>query len=413
MSKDEVPIFNKTTGKKSSGKSASFLNQKKTFTTNRANSIPKSQDDIREPIESESISGHANKVQDESGDNNKSKRSSKIEIHSLSEFIEYAYIRKGQRISGTFNKAEKAICQDYLVSPEKMAKLLDYANSDVLLAVPKELLLISREIVGYPRVKSEIRSFVEKVLKRHFLFAEEELSLVLNNHPHAISPEDALNKLAKAELPKSENSTENSNTKSLNLEQLKINAVYCLATWLVETRSYSIEKIMQMIYSALWKSSIPESLDDTEKLKTLTEIDNIKSAGFIYSTLKKEAERNAALTEKALRAQESLAEELKTLNAEIENLKLIQSEKDSKIQRLTDALELEKNAHTHARIHLGDDKEQLRTRLLRRLKTEANLLQEGLHALRRDPPKIHVMDDHAERVLDGLFKEIKELESED
>jgi hypothetical protein len=76
-------------------------------------------------------------------------------------------------------------------------------------------------------------------------------------------------------------------------------------------------------------------------------------------------------------------------------------------------LENEKNAHSHARVHMGDDKEQLRSRLLRRLKTETNLLEEGLHALRRDPPKIHVMDDHAERALEGLYKEIKELESED
>ena len=40
-------------------------------------------------------------------------------------------------------------------------------------------------------------------------------------------------------------------------------------------------------------------------------------------------------------------------------------------------------------------------------------MEEGLHALRRNPPKIHVMDDHAERVLDGLYMEIKELESGD
>ena len=60
-------------------------------------------------------------------------------------------------------------------------------------------------------------------------------------------------------------------------------------------------------------------------------------------------------------------------------------------------------------MHLSDDLEHLRSRLLRRLKAEVGLLDEGLHALRRDPPKIRVMEDHAERALEGLKKEIKEL----
>ena len=39
---------------------------------------------------------------------------------------------------------------------------------------------------------------------------------------------------------------------------------------------------------------------------------------------------------------------------------------------------------------------------LRRLNEDSALLEEGLHALQREPPKVGVMIDHAERAIDGL-----------
>ena len=56
-----------------------------------------------------------------------------------------------------------------------------------------------------------------------------------------------------------------------------------------------------------------------------------------------------------------------------------------------------------------EDYEKLRGQMIRRLKTEIELLDEGLHALRLDEPKIHVMDDHAERAIGGLKKELERL----
>ena len=60
--------------------------------------------------------------------------------------------------------------------------------------------------------------------------------------------------------------------------------------------------------------------------------------------------------------------------------------------------------------HHRYDIEQMRTRVLRRLKSDVALLEDGLHALRRPEPKVHVMIDAAERVVDALRKEIRNLE---
>jgi hypothetical protein len=43
------------------------------------------------------------------------------------------------------------------------------------------------------------------------------------------------------------------------------------------------------------------------------------------------------------------------------------------------------------------------------LREEKDLLEEGLHALRKDPPRVHVMQDHAERAIEGLQNEINRL----
>jgi len=60
--------------------------------------------------------------------------------------------------------------------------------------------------------------------------------------------------------------------------------------------------------------------------------------------------------------------------------------------------------------HLLDDLETMRGTTLRRLTDDVALLREGLHALRRDQPKVHIMVDHAERVIDALTAHIKQLQ---
>jgi hypothetical protein len=101
-----------------------------------------------------------------------------------------------------------------------------------------------------------------------------------------------------------------------------------LAIWFVETRSFSIEKTTQMLNFALWKPSIPEPLDDTDRLKALTEIRDIQGVGLVYAILKKESDKHVALAETANRRQEVLAEQIKLLNQDIEELKLKQQESE-------------------------------------------------------------------------------------
>ena len=62
--------------------------------------------------------------------------------------------------------------------------------------------------------------------------------------------------------------------------------------------------------------------------------------------------------------------------------------------------------------HLRDDLEQLRSRLLRRLVTDVDMLGVGLSAIQTPEPRIHVIRDRVERVIDALQIEINKLRGE-
>ena len=59
-----------------------------------------------------------------------------------------------------------------------------------------------------------------------------------------------------------------------------------------------------------------------------------------------------------------------------------------------------------------DKFELLRTRILRRLVSEVELLEDSLSAVRKNPPKIRVVEDHIDRVLEGLNREIALLKKD-
>ena len=108
------------------------------------------------------------------------------------------------------------------------------------------------------------------------------------------------------------------------------------------------------------------------------------------------AERRAGL-----RVQE-LVGELERAGAE-----LTEARETSK--SLVEALEHERRAGADERAGLKDDYQRLRGTVLRRLRADLSLLGDGLHALQRDPPKVNIMRDHAERVLDSLREEAERL----
>lgn len=63
-------------------------------------------------------------------------------------------------------------------------------------------------------------------------------------------------------------------------------------------------------------------------------------------------------------------------------------------------------------IHLRDDKEKMRTRILRKLLSDITLLEDAAAANSRNPPKTHVVADHLDRVIHSMKEEIVKLRAD-
>jgi hypothetical protein len=79
------------------------------------------------------------------------------DIETLEQFIEYAYGRKGQRVT-LKSKAERLIAQNPRLDDGAMSRLQVLAEADTFLAVPRQLLLLSREIEGLPALRAAMTS---------------------------------------------------------------------------------------------------------------------------------------------------------------------------------------------------------------------------------------------------------------
>ena len=64
------------------------------------------------------------------------------------------------------------------------------------------------------------------------------------------------------------------------------------------------------------------------------------------------------------------------------------------------------------RTHFRHDQEQLRGRLQRRLDEGVEMLEVGLTALRNKTPRVEVMMERAEHVVDALRAEINNLKAD-
>ena len=330
-------------------------------------------------------------------------------IKDLAGFITYAYSRRRQPLLLKPN-VEKAICKNPRLDDESRRQLLRLAKNDVLLAVPRQILLAVRNITGFPLLRNEVRDFIKDVFHLHPVFSIPEVQGALNNADDSLDPRSVLILLSEfdySKLPELENKKL---LKPKDREILRINAVYSLAVWLSETRYISFERLNQYLFTALWQPKAIVTKDEATQLKIITNIYELSGVGVACLGFKHQTDYQTQLADVAKNAKQSALERLQSLEHSYKLLQHDLEKRDQSIAELLEMLETEKQMHEDTRTHLSDDLEQMRAKLLRRLNSEVKLLSEGLHALRRDPPKVQVMEDHAERVLYGLKAEIKGLD---
>src|SRR5687768_11646794 len=90
-------------------------------------------------------------------------KKTKASLSSLFSLIEYGYSRKGQRIT-VKSASLRVISANTALTDENIARLHQLAALDKVFAVPRQLLLLARELRETPKVRSGLCDFVRTLL---------------------------------------------------------------------------------------------------------------------------------------------------------------------------------------------------------------------------------------------------------
>ena len=336
----------------------------------------------------------------------------KTEPETLEQFIEYAYGRKGQPLT-LKSKVEKQVAQNARLDDAALGRLLQLAKGDALLAVPRQILLLGQEVTGLPSLKAALTSFVSSVMLRHPVFNDAGVQGALRNLPGGLPPAEALTRVAAFEPPPS---SEAEPLKGGDLRDLRHNAVRLFVTWLAVSRSLNSEELSSLLFQAVWQPAAKDLADDNARLRALTDIAQAAGVGLACQRFRQQAIEARAQQDQAQRETTSLRDRLSAAETQLtdtaEQLETVRTELQALRAGASAEMEALRRQHAVDRTHLQHELEQLRGRLVKRLTDSIDMLEVGLSALRKDTPRIPVMVERAEHVVDALRAEVQELQEE-
>lgn len=298
----------------------------------------------------------------------------------------------------------------HTIPPAERDPLLALAAADRTLERTRELLLLSAERFGTSALAAQVRGFVGEVLHRHPAFRSPSLVGVLANLPEAAGEENAIEFLASQTYVSLGWPEEPSTLTRAAAQACRTNAIYCLLLWFRETRGMPFARIQRHLHATLWAPAGRRLSSDVQKLRLLMGARDLGAIAIASSALEKHALEQGQLAAAAQRAEERAVARAAQLDEALASAEAKLKEASASIAALTDEGRRLREAHADEIAHRRDAFEDLRGRVLRCLRQETALLNLGLQALRAQQPKPHVMDDHADRVLEALRREIERIE---
>jgi hypothetical protein len=292
------------------------------------------------------------------------------------------------------------------------------AEKDVLLAVPRQLLLACRN-VNNSDIRFQIRCFVKTTLKDHMIFEGIDIESVLVIEQSYIEP-SSITKIIKDVQEKNFSGTKKISKplKQKEIETLKNNAAYTIAIWFANTGVLPKEELTETLFEAVWepKAANIKDKDDSERFRLLTDITQTKEIGLACQVFSQKVKKQAAEIGPLRRKLEILERRAEKCDGEIENLRAELSKAHDEITLTREesdktCLAMREN-HKATVIHLRNDTEILRARFLRLLSRYGEQLNTGLAALDNPNPKIHVAIERMQRTSDAMSEEIKKLKEE-
>jgi hypothetical protein len=331
---------------------------------------------------------------------------------TLEEFLVSAYSGNLSRHVITA-KLAAAISSKTALSEKTLEGLAPQLASDKGLFVSTELIFSLRRLRSWPALAGALRQFLAQALCKHPVFASSsELQAAIANLPDAPPTRAALRLVLQADSGKSMSSVTDASLSSAALNAAsRQKAAAAFIAWLWETRDLTLDALIRDLYDVTWEKDLDRLKDDAAAhVRALTGKAGSAALGLVTRILRAETSVHQLAAETARRGEARTRVRNAELEKEASTLRENLRESASKLAILEREIAEMKERHAIAASHSMDDQVRLRGRIVRLLRQETQLLENGLHALRRSPPKIEVMEDHADRVVDALKEELALLE---
>lgn len=328
-------------------------------------------------------------------------------IQSVGQLSHAIYIGTFKR--ATLKKTELAAMRKApVLGQAERGELANLALTDRILGRTRQLMLIGTGLQA-PMVTGQIWDIAREVLHRHPAFKAGLFSDILNNLPEAATEEESVELLTSVNFAALTGPDGKKLLNKRESEQCKANAVHCLLLLFRSMRGTSVESIQKLLQTSLWAPAARKQKTEAQKVRVLIITRDSAAASITHSLLEKQVTMHSACEGAARRNLEHATVRVAQLEDQLashdKELIITQAE----VSRLENKLQEAIDSHQVYKAQAEDEFEQMRGRVLRRLNEELSLLDDGLHALQRDPPKVHVMLDHAERAIDGLKREMERL----
>jgi hypothetical protein len=327
---------------------------------------------------------------------------------NIADWVEYAYSRKGQPVplkkSGAIELASAGVPDQ-----EFWERLPTIAAQDVLLAVPRQILLAMTPYRHITTLWSLAQRICLLALGAHPT-AELLGQAIRDPADDRMTITSLIDAAAALESRQLRDPKKKTPLRKGQVELLRTNAVHTVVLWLVLVRNESQTEVINALFHCIWDKRGRSVRSSQERWRLIGEAKSPEAIGIVCQQYLTHAKEQQDEANRASNAQSKAEQSLQLTAAALEDAQETVRQKEQRIRELLDECSLAKQEHDAAVMHMRDEFERLRTRAVRRLHRELELLQEGMLALQRDPPRVHIMQDHGERAIEGLRQELRALE---
>ncbi|TQJ36711.1 hypothetical protein [Arthrobacter sp. SLBN-122] len=342
---------------------------------------------------------------------NSSKRERPKTILAL---MEYAYSEAGRKL----NLSRKDIFELSVRPEDEQAEtdtVRQLAGRDLLFAVPPALLSSLAELGSETLVRRRVLDLVVVAFASHKLF-EGRIEHLTEQQPLKRLTAEEVNRAAKQVRFSDLGLKDESEFTDAGRERLRTNAVTALELFRVLRDRWTSRQFIEDMSATVWDApALPSAYKTAAVLATARNTEALSQVSRHFESVLRDSKRE---TEKAI--SQAREQELRAIRAEglgnrlatdLEKVRADAAELAARANELELRLSVEQSNRVVDKSHHVDDYEALRTQVIRRLATQAELLGDGLHALRHG--STGVAEEFVDRALTAIGGEVTRLKELD